>query len=400
MPLRCLHTADWHLGAELKGVSRLEEQERFLQWLLEVIEEERIEVLLIAGDVFEHAHPSATSQTAYYRFLASLPKRLRATIVIAGNHDSALRLEAPKEILESLRIHVVGELPKEREQCLINIDEQLVVAAVPYVSEYRLGVRITGSSSTEVASRSQRAFQQLYTELAELAEERFPDAALVAMGHLPCAAPGVAHRHQYRPVFLQGALPTSIFDERYCYVALGHLHQAHTPDGHRVHYPGSPLQLNYSELDHDPQVICFEVDQGKLLGAGYRWLQVPRFRSLLELEGTRQELEIQLESLQWPEQQLPPILYLKLDEAPAERSQPLALLRDFDELRRAIRPELNIAACKLKELVQTQPQAPAPDLSQPREVFRLLYQHKKGSEPSEQLMALFDQAEASAKQCS
>ncbi|MBK8012270.1 MAG: exonuclease SbcCD subunit D C-terminal domain-containing protein [Deltaproteobacteria bacterium] len=112
--MRILHTADWHLGHHLFGLSREPEHQAFLDWLLEVLVDEEVDALIIAGDIFDASSPSPGAQKQYYRFLA----RCRTTIpdlnifVVGGNHDSPLRLDAPKDILDGLGIQVVGGLPR------------------------------------------------------------------------------------------------------------------------------------------------------------------------------------------------------------------------------------------------------------------------------------------------
>ena len=111
--MRFIHTSDWHLGHRIYGLTRVEEQRAFLRWLLEQIKEHQIDALLIAGDIFDTHNPSARSSQLYYQFLHDvhqLDPHVQ-TVVIAGNHDSAQRLDAPREVLRSLNVSVVGALP-------------------------------------------------------------------------------------------------------------------------------------------------------------------------------------------------------------------------------------------------------------------------------------------------
>lgn len=108
--MKILHTADWHLGQTFFTYDRREEHEAFLEWLREQIKQVEADVLLIAGDVFDTPNPSAASQQLFYRFLRRITEENRAlqVVVIAGNHDSAARLEAPNPLLEDMRITIRG----------------------------------------------------------------------------------------------------------------------------------------------------------------------------------------------------------------------------------------------------------------------------------------------------
>ncbi|MFI3197517.1 MAG: exonuclease subunit SbcD, partial [Methylococcaceae bacterium] len=124
--LRLFHTADWHLGHCLHGVSRQLEHQRFLDWLLLELQNKQADALIVAGDIFDSANPSAAAQTQLYEFLVKARTQLPALniILIGGNHDSASRLDAPSSILNALGVTVVGGLV--REDSAINWDRLLV----------------------------------------------------------------------------------------------------------------------------------------------------------------------------------------------------------------------------------------------------------------------------------
>mgnify|MGYP001284964899 CR=1 FL=1 len=110
MALRLIHTADWHLGQTFFGYDREAEHEAFLGFLTNLLVERQTDVLLIAGDVFDVTNPSAGAQRRFYRFLREA-NRLNPglqIVIIAGNHDSAIRLEAPNPLLEELNTSIVG----------------------------------------------------------------------------------------------------------------------------------------------------------------------------------------------------------------------------------------------------------------------------------------------------
>ena len=138
--MKILHTSDWHLGRSLYGRKRYDEFSAFLDWLTQTIENEGIDALLVAGDVFDTSTPSNRAQELYYRFLCRVSTSCcRHVVVIAGNHDSPSFLNAPKELLRALNVYVVGSMtdPLEDEVIVLHKDEQpeAIVCAVPYLRD-------------------------------------------------------------------------------------------------------------------------------------------------------------------------------------------------------------------------------------------------------------------------
>ena len=115
--LRILHTSDWHLGHTLHDLSRWREHDAFLAWLMDLLGEAEIDALLVTGDIFDSANPPAAASSRWFSFLARLRARYPRldVVVIGGNHDSAARLDAPRPILESMNIHILGGLPRTAE---------------------------------------------------------------------------------------------------------------------------------------------------------------------------------------------------------------------------------------------------------------------------------------------
>ena len=150
--MRVLHTSDWHIGRTLYGRKRYEEFESFLTWLAETIQQNRIDALLVSGDVFDTSAPSNRAQELYYRFLCRVAASVcRHVVVVAGNHDSPSFLNAPKELLRALDVHVVGSSTENTEdEVLVLRNEQdapeLIVCAVPYLRDRDIRVAEAGES--------------------------------------------------------------------------------------------------------------------------------------------------------------------------------------------------------------------------------------------------------------
>jgi exonuclease SbcD len=318
--LRILHSSDWHLGATAGNVSRGEEQRRFLDWLAAAAALHEAELLIVAGDVFDHANPPAESLRDYYRFLLRLASGpVRQVVVVAGNHDSGARLEAPAEVLDSLDVRVVGRIDGDgaRERMLCPVPAAsgdgvaAAVLAVPYVHEYRLGVRCGGEPAA-VRAQFVEAFSLLYRELADEAASRWPGVPLIATGHLSAGAfsDGDFPRpiHQVGSV---GALPAEVFDPRIGYVALGHIHRCMHVEGSAAWYSGSPVPMNLREAATARRVLRADFDAS---GVSVTALEVPRFRELVEIAGPLSTVRDALASLRWDEP-LPPLLWVRAQEA-------------------------------------------------------------------------------------
>ena len=150
--MKIITTSDWHLGNMFHGNDRLPEHKHFLTWLLSQIEEQQPDALLIAGDVFDNGNPSAASQSLYYGFLADASEKCPTMkiIIIAGNHDSANRLEAPRALLTRHHVEVRGVVNRtwiqdgDKGDWVTNYDDlmipvrnsegdEIIVLAVPYL---------------------------------------------------------------------------------------------------------------------------------------------------------------------------------------------------------------------------------------------------------------------------
>lgn len=270
MSLKLIHTADWHLGQTFFGYDREVEHEAFLVWLTGILAERQIDVLLISGDVFDVANPSATAQRRFYHFLKEANRRNTGLqiVIIAGNHDSAIRLEAPSPLLEELNTAIVG-IVKRTETGEIDLDALLIplkdknekraawCLAVPYLRQ--------GDYPASEASRDTyiAGINRMYTRLYAYAEsKREPGEAILAMGHLHATGAELSEDDRSERIIMGGLESVSVdtFDEGLAYTALGHIHKAQRV-GRRdtVRYAGSPLPMSFSEKNYRHQVVSIEI---------------------------------------------------------------------------------------------------------------------------------------------
>jgi exonuclease SbcD len=274
MTLRLLHTADWHLGHQLHGFDRAREHAAILSWLLETIEREQIDVLLVAGDVFDSANPSTEAVAQWYRFLGDAWRRFPTlqVVVIGGNHDSASRLETTDPFLRALdRIHVVGGATRrdgapDLARHVIELkgpDGKTTVgwvAAVPH-----LRATETGTGSEQAVAAGVRRFYAGVLDL--IRARRTPDQPIIAMGHLYVVGGKVSNLSERRlSVGNETAIAHDLFPNDIAYAALGHLHLAQEVGGReRVRYSGSLLPLSLSERDYPHQAIVVAIDGPRVI---------------------------------------------------------------------------------------------------------------------------------------
>lgn len=349
--MRILHTSDWHLGHAFCERSRATEQQDFLDWLRRTVEEHEVDALVVAGDVFDTANPPADAQAMYYRFLADLAGAdgrtrsggRRHAVVVGGNHDSPARLDAPREVLDALRTQVVGGYDAGRTGAggdpagvLVPIagaggQVGLVIAAVPFLNDWRIGVRGFEAGLSDQLASMQDKFREVYARLAHQAESRFPGVPLMATGHLTCLerAGLKVEAHDAVPAEINrvgtlGAMGPDIFDPRYAYVALGHIHRGFAVDKeNRVWYAGTPVQVSAVETPDARRVLLVDVDAN---GATVQKLPVPTRRRLLPLSGPLDEVIQHLRTLKVPDGELPPYVTIQATLGAPNLRAPEALL--------------------------------------------------------------------------
>jgi exonuclease SbcD len=305
--IRLLHTADWHLGAGTHGFSREEDHRRFLDWLAHALATRQIDALVVADDVFDQAHPPAEAQKLYFDFLHRIARTaVRHVVIVGGNHDSPSRLDAPRELLKYFDVHVVGGLtsePDEWKHCVHPLKNargeiEAGVLAVPFVHEYRLGVRTALASPGAVAAAFRAKFGQLYATLCDQAIAKFDGAPLVATGHL--AVSGTDGGDAPKPVHQiagVGGVSPEVFDDRLAYVALGHIHRGHRVGDRAIHYAGSPIAMTARETRSARVVLEVEIDGNR--PARVNPVEVPAPRGLLVLEGDTETVAERIRAIDW-----------------------------------------------------------------------------------------------------
>jgi DNA repair protein SbcD/Mre11 len=293
--MKLLHTSDWHIGRTIYGRKRYEEFEAFLIWLAETIQQNEIRTLLVAGDVFDTSSPSNRAQELYYRFLCRVAaSSCRHIVVVAGNHDSPSFLNAPKELLKALDVHVVGsitESPEDEVLVLRNKQDapELIVCAVPYLRDRDIRVAEAGESVEDKERKLIDGIRTHYAAVATLAEQKreelSADIPIVAMGHLFTAGGQTVDGDGVRELYV-GSLAhvtTGIFPASFDYLALGHLHVPQKVNGSEtIRYSGSPLPMGFGEAKQQKSVCQIEFHS---TAASVKLVDVPVFQKLDRVKG-------------------------------------------------------------------------------------------------------------------
>ena len=298
--MKILHTADWHIGKKLHKHYLYEDFDLFINWLIKLIIEQEIEAVLISGDVFDLANPSAEARKQYYRALLQLRKTNCQLIITGGNHDSPSMLDAPKEILNELNVTVIGGMPSKIEECLIPLqnkkgENELIVAALPFLRDSDLR-----SIDEEVVYENRieairNGIEATFTKAAKTSKDLYPELPVLAMGHLYAA--GIESSDSERDIQIgnQAAFQASQFGTEFSYVALGHIHKPQRVNAQiPTFYSGSPLPLSFSERKDEKRLLLIDTENGFEPES----IAIPSFRKLIRISGSITEIQQKLFSLE------------------------------------------------------------------------------------------------------
>ncbi len=403
--LRIFHTADWHLGHHLHGVSRQLEHQHFLDWLLDELKNKQADALIVAGDIFDSANPSSAAQSQLYDFLvkAKAQQANLDVILIGGNHDSASRLDAPSPILNALGVTVVGGLSQGDQG---NIDwERLLVpltnatgkikawcGAMPFLRNADLP---PGEQDNDpLISGMKTLYAELFTQLQQKADN---DHSLILTGHCYMVNGAVSELSERKILGgNQHALPVELFPDDIAYVALGHLHLAQRVGAHQhIRYSGSPIPLSFDESDYSHQVVQVDVRAGQPVETAA--IKIPRSVELLRVPNGK-DFAVLPDVLEHLEN-------LILDDLPIEQRPLLELRIRLEKPEPGLRQQVEEVISKLplrllkistaysgseKSLADLKIEERLEEL-QALDVFQRCYQNKYDKEAPEDMNALFNE---------
>ncbi|MEN8626575.1 exonuclease SbcCD subunit D C-terminal domain-containing protein [Psychrobacter proteolyticus] len=274
-PLTILHTSDWHLGRRLYGRLRYEEFESFLHWLQDTISAQKVDILIVAGDIFDTMTPSNKAQALYYEFLGKVSRSCcQHVVIVAGNHDSPTFLDAPSNVLKFLNVHVIGTACDhlDDEVLVLGDDDNnphCIIAAVPYLRDRDVRSSSAGESADSKDANVIAGICEHYDNVADIAKAKQADLnkthqryiPIIATGHLFASGGKTTEDDGVRELYVGslGKISADMFNDGFDYVALGHLHVPQRVGGREsIRYSGSPIAMGFGEAKQQKQVLLVQ----------------------------------------------------------------------------------------------------------------------------------------------
>lgn len=291
--MKFLHTSDWHVGKTLKGRNRLEEQTAVLREIVDIAVAAEVDAVLISGDLYENAAPTAEAQKLVVRTLLTLAKHDIEVVAIAGNHDHGATLEAYKPLMDASGIHVYGQVRAADRGGVHTFvarstGETVNIAVLPFLSQ-RYAVR-AAEIITNTPSQNVGGYDQMIREILHNLTSGFTaDSVNLVMAHLTCTGGTFGGGERAAQSIMEYHVPAAIFPVDAHYVALGHLHRRqHIPAACPVHYSGSPFPVDFGEQDNTHVVCLVEASPGT--PAEVTDVPVTSGRRMRTVEGTVEQL--------------------------------------------------------------------------------------------------------------
>ncbi|MDC8831914.1 exonuclease subunit SbcD [Alteromonas gilva] len=353
--MKILHTSDWHLGQSFFTQSRKYEHQCFIQWLLALVEKERIDAVIIAGDVFDTGTPPSYAREMYNQFVVDMQALGCALVVLGGNHDSVSMLNESRQLLAQLNTTVVASTGLNQDEQVFALRDRsgkvgAILCAVPYIRPRDVLQSQAGDSGTEKRQALGEAIKQHYASLYALAVAK-RDAAggnlpIIATGHL--TALGVSQSDSVRDIYI-GTLEGFAADgfPPADYIALGHIHRPQkVAKSEHIRYSGSPIPLSFDELSTAKQVVLVTFANGRV--ESVTPTEVSRFQPLATIRGDLGDIERGIAALNAAQYERPVWLCLEVDTQD--------YLSDLQQRVQAITEGLNVEVLQLRRVRNKQRQ--------------------------------------------
>ncbi|HKK59028.1 MAG TPA: exonuclease subunit SbcD [Salinivirga sp.] len=397
--MKILHTSDWHLGKRLYNRDRLSEQQLILDEIHEIAEQQQVDAIVVAGDLFDVANPSNEASELFYKVLKKLSKDgKRPVIAIAGNHDSPQRIEAPDPLARECGIVFLGYPTSKVTEFKLDSGFEILhaeagflelklpgqaaplrIIATPYASEIRMKQYLGFEEDQGLRNALQKQWQTL--------AEKYCDnrGVNVAMAHL-----FVWNRETEPPEEPEGEKPVKVgnasvvyadlFPEQMQYVALGHLHRSQAINGGKspVFYCGSPLGYSFSEANQKKYVHVVDLEPGK--DAGVEKVELNNGREI-----KRKTFEQVDEAIKWLVENQDAFTEITMRTDDFLKADENKSLRDASENLVNIIPEPKNRAASAQNQKQIDMNQSVSDL------FKKYFYHTHGQEPNNEMMEIFNE---------
>ncbi len=288
--MKVLHTSDWHLGQQFYEHDRRVEHQAFFTWLLATLVEQQIDLLLVAGDIYHTATPSASAENQLYQFIKDAKKQCPQlhVVIIAGNHDSANRILAAQPLLAQFDTHVVGRFDVSAPSDIIleinTNNKRAVIAAMPFLRSSDISSLSQTENGPSYAQGVAKAYELALNHAYKINKQNAP---LIVMGHLHAKGGDISSDSE-RNLVIGGeeSISANVFGSKANYVALGHLHKAQqVAKNDAIRYSGTPIPMSFSERNytHQVNIIEFISDEKKNISTTVNPLYIPRSADVIIL---------------------------------------------------------------------------------------------------------------------
>jgi exonuclease SbcD len=363
--MKIIHTSDWHLGISLHNASLAEEQRFFIDYLINVVKEQKVDAVIIAGDVFDHSVSSAEAITLYNYAVTSLCNEIGVPVIIAaGNHDGAARLASCNELLKKAGLYIYGKLSSNIKAVEIG---NLSIYPIPYFN------------ADEVKSLYPEEKISSYADAMEIVLKNIKQSFKtgnrnILMCH--CFVSGSVLSESDRTALVGGSsvVPSGIFDG-FDYVAMGHLHKAQDR-GYNVRYSGSPIKYSFSEASHSKTITMLDIEDE----IKYEELEIVPLRETRIIRGTFDEV------LEFANQDTKRDDYIKI-----EITDKYAGMEAVELFRTYYVNLLNITG-KMNETEENQLTVEELYTLSPDDILEKFYRETTGCDVTEEQLKLFKQA--------
>ncbi|MGM9968022.1 MAG: exonuclease SbcCD subunit D [Rummeliibacillus sp.] len=371
--MKIFHTADWHLGKLVQGVSMIEDQAYVLYQFLQEIDKEKPDVVVIAGDLYDRSVPPTEAVSLLDNIFSEIAiKREIPVVAIAGNHDSPGRIHFGSQFMDAKGLHIIGNLSKELKPVVLN-DEfgEVHFHLIPYTDPSHVRY-IYGDDTVKT---QQDAMAKI---LEHVVESLDPSARHVLVGHAFVTKDGVKEENNTdaeRPLSIGGSecIDAKLF-EPFHYTALGHLHQAHFVDQEKIRYSGSPLKYSISEETHKKGYLIIDLAADGSIEVTKKQL-VPR-RELRTVEKSMDEI------LKSPKSE--DYVFVKLlDDTP--------IISPMEKIRSVYPNAMHVERVILKDYSNVEQEIESRQKMDDMTLFKSFYKEILGKSADEQTIELFQE---------
>ena len=288
--MKILHTSDWHLGRTLHKVDLHEHQAVFLDWLVDLVEAEQVDVVVIPGDVYDRAVPAVSSVTLLDRALARLADTGATVVLTSGNHDSPERLGFGRSLMRG-GIHLLTDVPGIEHPVTVEDEHgEVLFFGLPYLEPDRARTELVAVGEEPLARSHEAVTRAALDRVRERAADH-PGARTVVLAHTFVSGGEASDSERDLTVGGVDSVPAGVLGG-IDYLALGHLHGCQDLTrsvGAPAWYSGSPLAFSFSERHHRKSVLLVELGAPGT-AAQVRRIETPVPRRLTELRGTLEEI--------------------------------------------------------------------------------------------------------------